>query len=232
MTNTTASVDDMQAKLQAELVQTETRRTRAEQEVGACVARINELTHRLSAIHTATAALASLPPAAPDQEWLDHLNAWHRTLCEELRALPSTIRDAKTLGVQKNLILSIRAIEHGPDVANGTGYDLTNLRLGALMREAGFEPTGADPDRNYSGVMPWFGSLSQVERRVTDWQKQRAEAEARLAEALLDDAERERRTAETKARIDALNAAPVRKIRGDGSMYERHADGRIVEIAS
>ena len=120
----------------------------------------------------------------------------------------------------------------GPDVVNGSGWDLTTLRLGALMRESGYEPTGADPDRHFSGVMPWFGSLPQVERRIADLKKQRAEAEARLDNALLDDAERERRAAENKAHIAAENARPVRKVRGDGSQYERHADGRIVEVAS
>jgi hypothetical protein len=89
-------------------------------------------------------------------------------LCNELRALPERIRDDKTFGLKNNLTLSIRVIDVGPVAANGTGYDLTTLRLGVLMREAGYEPEGADPDRRYCGVMPWFGSLPQVERRIAE----------------------------------------------------------------
>ena len=232
MTKTTAPVDDVLTKLQAELAETETRRNRAEQEVAACLARINVLTGRLTAIHAATAAIANLSPTAPDQEWLDHLNAWRNTLCEELRALPATIRDAHTLGLKTNLVLSIRAIDLGPDVANGTGYDLTTLRLGALMIESGYEVLGADRDRHYAGKLPWHGSLPKVERRLADWRKQRAEAEARLADAVLDEAGRERRVAERKSQIDALNATPVRKTRGDGSQYDRYPDGRRVEVTN
>lgn len=100
------------------------------------------------------------------------------------------------------------------------------------MRHAGFEPAGADRDRNYSGVMPWFGSLPEVERRIAALQKQRDDAQARLDEAMLDDAERERRAVEAKARRDALNAAPQRKVRGDGSQFHRFSDGRVVDVTS
>ena len=129
-----------------------------------------------------------MTPLAPEQEWLDHLIGWRKTLCDELLALPSPIRDSHTLGVQRNLTLSIKTIDVGVAVVNGTGYDLTTLRLGALMREAGYEPTGADPHRNYRGVMPWFGSMPEVERRIQQLTKQRDDAQAMLDEALLDDA--------------------------------------------
>jgi hypothetical protein len=33
-----------------------------------------------------------------------------------------------------------------------SGYDVTTLRLGAPMREAGFEPVGADANRHFSGA--------------------------------------------------------------------------------
>lgn len=79
--------------------------------------------------------------------------------------------------------------------------------------------------------MPWFGSLPEVERRIQQLTTQRAEAQARLDEALLDDAERERLAAEDKARRAALNAAPQRKVRGDGSQFDRYPDGRMVEVS-
>ena len=66
------------------------------------------------------------------------------------------------------------------------------------MREAGYEPPGADPGRHYSGVMPWFGSILEVECRIAKLQQQRDEAQARLDDALLDDTERARRAAEGK----------------------------------
>ena len=228
--DTKSTIDGALKKLQAELTEIEARRTRAEDEVEACCARIDTLTQRMTAIYAASSMLANLPAIGPDQEWLDHLVAWRKTLGDELRALPSTIRDSHTLGLEKNLKLSIQVIAFGPDMTNGSGYDLTTLRLGALMREAGFEPVGADSDRHYSGIMPWFGSLSEVERRISEGKTQYAKAEAHLADALLDDAERERRAIAEKARMAAINAAPVRKTRHDGSIYERYADGRVIEI--
>ena len=146
--------------------------------------------------------------------------------------IPPRIRSDKELGTQQNLTLSIRTIDFGLGVVNGTGYGLDTLRLGALMREAGYAPTGADPDRNYGGVMPWFGSLPEVERRIQQLTKHRAEAQARLDEALLNDADRAAIAAADKARRDALNAAPQRKTRGDGSQFDRYFDGRVVEVTS
>jgi hypothetical protein len=35
-----------------------------------------------------------------------------------------------------------------------------------------------------------------------------------------------------KVRRDAFNAAPQRKVRGDGSQYDRYPDGREVEVSS
>ncbi len=113
-----------------------------------------------------------------------------------------------------------------------TVYDLVTLRLGQLMREAGYEPAGADADRSFSGVMPWFGSLPEVERRIANLQKQRDDAQARLDEALLDDEMRIEREAEATARREAVNALPTRKVRGDGSMYDRFPDGRVVEVTT
>jgi hypothetical protein len=56
--------------------------------------------------------------------------------------------------------------------------------------------------------------------------KRRDDAQARLDEALLDDAEREQLAAQRAAR----NAMPQRKTRGDGSQYDRYPDGRVVEV--
>ena len=87
-----------------------------------------------------------------DERWFALLTAWRTTLCAELLALPSRIRDPHTLDAKRNLELSIRCIDFGLSVVDGTGYGLTNLRLGALMREA--------------RMMPWLGSLPEVEKRL------------------------------------------------------------------
>jgi len=191
-----------------------------------------ELDRRIGNAKMAETTLASLPPVSPDQAWLDHLEAWRKVLCAELLALPNRIRDAHTLGVQTNLTLSIRCIDFGPGVFKNSGYDLPNTRLGELMRAAGYEPEDADPDRNYSGVMPWFGTLPKVEERVKRHAARRAAAQSMLDDALMGDTERTKRDAESKARRDALNALPTRKVRGDGTMFDRYPDGRCVEVTS
>jgi hypothetical protein len=105
------------------------------------------------------------------------------------------------LGVQQNVTLSIRAIDVGLTAFNDTGYDLTNI--------------GADPRVNYSGEMPWFGSLPQVEQRIA----------TAIAVHPLHDA-----VALTPDQLAARNALPVRKTRFDGSQYDKYPDGRRVEV--
>ena len=77
------------------------------------------------------------------------------------------------------------------------GYDLTTLRLGDLM--IGFHlPDGRGPDVNYSGQMPWGGSVPDVEQRIADLAAKRATARAALEDAVLDDDERVARDAEAR----------------------------------
>lgn len=194
-------------------------------------ARCDVLTNRRSDILAARSALANLPDLAPEHEWLNNLTRWRAALCEELLALPVRIRSDHDLGRQRNLKLSIGAIDRGLDTVDGSGYRLETLRLGRLMREAGY--VEAPPaDGEMLGHLPWYGSTPEVEQRIQQINRTRAEAEARLAHALLDDAERERRAADDKARREAERAAPRRKTRADGSQYDRYPDGRVVEITS
>lgn len=225
-----STVDERLAQLREECAALNISRTQAEQDAATYSRQIEERELRIITIHGAAAAIAGLPALAPEQEWRDLLTSWRKTLCDELLALPPRIRDSHTLGVQTNLTISIRIIDFGISAANDTGYNLTTLRLGQLMRESGYEPVGADPNRGYSGVMPWFGSVSEVERRIAKLHKQRDDAQTRLDDALMDDDARAKAAAQSKARIDALNAAPRRKVRGDGSQYDRYPDGRVVEV--
>ncbi len=182
--------------------------TMTQREVSDYVAVTTALDRRLRQAHTATATLAELHE--PDSTWAERLHVWRQTLCDELLALPPRIRDPKLLGVQQNLTLSIRVIDFGPTVLKETLYDLTALRLGALMSEAGFEVVGADPLRNFSGVMPWHGSIKEVEHRMKDVERRRAAAQEALDTALLDDDGRAKREAEAKEYRDALNSMRVK----------------------
>lgn len=203
--------------------------TRAE--VDTYVADTAALDRRILQAGNATATLAALGSAEDDERWRDLLIAARDTLCGELLSLKSPIRDAHTLGVQANLTLSIRIIDFGLKVIKDSGYDLLTLKLGELMRAAGYAPQGADPDRNFSGTMPWFGSLPEVEKRIGALAARREQAQAALDDALMDDAERAERDAAAKARRDALNALPTRKTRGDGSQFDKFPDGRRVEVS-
>lgn len=124
------------------------------------------------------------------------------------------------------------SIDFGLGVLKDQEYELSTLRLGQLMREAGFAVADADPDRNFSGVLSWFGSLSEVEKCCEQHARRRAEAQSMRDEALMDDDERAKPAAENNAHCDALDALPQRKTRGDGSQYDRYPDGRVVEVTT
>src|SRR5688572_14538585 len=72
------------------------------------------LSARILTIRSATAALAAVDPEiAACTKWFEHLTAWRKQLCDELRALPSPIRTDREFGKQRNLQLSILAIDRG-----------------------------------------------------------------------------------------------------------------------
>jgi hypothetical protein len=75
-------------------------------------------------------------------------------------------------------------------------------------------------------ALPWFGPMPAVDDRIRKLTTRYDDAQARLDERLLDDAERERLAAERAAR----NAMPQRKTRADGSQYDKYPDGRVVEV--
>jgi hypothetical protein len=168
----------------------------------------------------AKARLAELDPQiSAATKWRDDLNAWRERLSAQLLALPPT-RDRALIEHAQGLTVSIRAIDHGctywPNGAPGLGGSLV-----AMIQDAGYTPApGA------AGVA-WHGSLTGVEERLKVLTRKRDEAQAALADALLDDETRARRSAEAQAR--AANT-PVRKTRADGSQYDKYPDGRRVEV--
>lgn len=182
--------------------------TGSDRERDAYEARRSLLRQRISQIRAAVSTLVEVEPlVAAAESWRDHLTAWRATLADELLALPPNPRTDKDRGRQQNLMLSIRCIDHGTGVITHTGYGLGTLRLGALMRDAGY--VAAAPVANQLfGELPWFGATPEVEHRLKHLTARRADAEARLADGLLDDDARAARdaarAAQRAARMNAL----------------------------
>ena len=134
------------------------------------------------------------------------------------------IRDPKLLAAQMNLDLSIQFLD-GNRIKDMGGWSLNTLRLGQLLVEHGYVE-GPKIENQIHGTLPWLGSLKDVEARLTTLRADRDAAQRRLDDALLDDAGRAAQAAEIQAR----NAKPQRKVRGDGSVYLKHRDGRVEEV--
>lgn len=179
--------------------------TGTDREREAYEARRSLLRQRISQIRASLSTLAEVEPLVADaQAWREHLTAWRQTLADELLALPPNPRTDKDRGRQHNLMLSIRCIDHGTGVITHTGYGLSTLRLGALMLDAGY--VAAPPVANQLfGELPWFGSMPEVEHRLKHLAARRVEANARLADGLLDDDARMARDAARRARAAHLN---------------------------
>jgi hypothetical protein len=184
------------------------------------------LDRRLTQARDAIATLALLQD--PDPEWWERLKTWRQTLADELlRPIPEPT--PKDLAARRNLTLSILVCDRGPGVLKDSDdYDLQSLRLGALMRADGFEPEGSDPIRAYSGVMPWHGSLKDLERQAKDVARRRRQAQAALDAALLDDDERERQEAEARELNAAYNQMRV-LVNADGGLRVVSRDGDAVD---
>ena len=142
---------------------------------------------------------------APLLKRLDEFADWRARMVDELTALPRTdARDmrkpgirAHTWGRRWNLERSIKALDVGLHLFEGTGYSLENSRLGDLIREAGYEVVGADPSRHYVGSLEgsWLGSEQEIRWQLKDLTARRDRLQAQLAEATLTDAERAERDA-------------------------------------
>lgn len=229
---TTLNIGERLAQLEEELAARKDPLDLTLREADAYLAQTEMISARIYTLRSAPLTLAEVDhKIAADTEWFDFLNTTRKTLCDELMALPPHIRTSHQMGVQQNLKFSIQVIDRGLGVIADSAWELNTLRLGELMKAAGYVE-GPRIENQICGRLPWFGNPPEVERRLKGLQQQRNEAQARLTEALLDDAERAQRAAEDKARRDALNAAPQRKTRGDGSQFDRYPDGREVEVST
>ena len=134
----------------------------------------------------AQAVLASVvPQMAALEEWRAFLVPTRATLCAEVMALgkPSSSRE---FGQRQNLLLSIQVIDRGVRVIEDSGYSLATLRLGALMRAAGFPQSAPVGNQMVGDMSFYYGSLPVVEERIKELTKLRDDAQYRLDAALRD----------------------------------------------
>jgi hypothetical protein len=157
---------------------------------------------------------------------LQHLAEWRKTLCAELLQIKSPVRSREAIERSRDLTFSIRSIDFGFERAAPLGIVTLTGRLGELLRAAGY---ATDLGELY-GPHGWRGSQKQVERRMAQLTARRAQLEALLADALLDDAARVKRDDARRAERARLDALPHRIVRGDGSMFDRYPNGREVDV--
>lgn len=135
------------------------------------------VTNRVNEVRRANATLAEVDPLiAVLTKWRTDLESCRKTLCDELLAAPRPRTDVDR-GQLRNRELSIQSADRGRRVAEGTGWSVDTLRLGELLRAAGYV---AGPD----GQLPWYGALPEVERRLRELHERRDEAQRRLDDAL------------------------------------------------
>jgi len=178
-------------------------------------------------------------PSRPSREWIpaqtamafDRTSPSREIVARLCRGAPPT-HDTYDEALAANLTLSIKVIDEGLPVLEKSTYDLTTIRLAKLMIEDGYGIIGRDPRINFLGTLPWHGSIPEVEERIATVERRRAEAQSALDDALLSDEERAARDAQADIRRAEANAAPTRKVRGDGSQYLKHVDGKIEEVTS
>lgn len=219
------SLDALTAELTAELAAmhdpADSPGTWTARERDAYEMRRRHLVDRLHLIREATATLADLAPRiVAAEQWQTHLNTWRPTLCEELLALPA--RDPRT----RNLELSLRVLDHGMGWMQSSGYSLSTLRLGALMRESGFQPVPV-PNQVF-GELPWYGSLAEVEHQLTTLTRRREAAQAALKEAQLSDDERAHREAASDEMRATYNAMNVRLDAEGKTLVAYGTDGEVL----
>jgi hypothetical protein len=164
---------------------------------------------RLATARKAVSTLAEVAPQiASLTKWRDLLVAWRKTLNDELLALPPA-RTGPALGRRQTLELSIARIDQDLDLGPSGNCVYANLPLDDLMREAGY--AARDLLARARGEN-WLCCMPDAERRIAELQQRRDDAQQRLTEALLTDAERARAAAESAARA-AKFAAMTREER-------------------
>lgn len=168
--------------------------TMTQREMNAYVEQTTRLDRRIAAIRTAAETLAVVPSIDADTKWRDHLTAWRTTLCDELMTIKSPIRDKSIKERADRLVFCTKLIDDGLGVATLPIVTLASSPLGPLMTAAGYATSNPD----LRGPNGWRGSLKEVEQRIKDTTKRRAEAQAGLDVLLRTDEEQAQQEAEDK----------------------------------
>jgi hypothetical protein len=136
-----------------------------------------------SLVARARAAVLTLAKVEPQwgtlTNWRDHLVDWRARLSDELLADEPRNTDPKAQVRINGLKLSIIRIDRGLDLV----HDMlpANLRLDDLMREAGYIPHDAVARAHGEA---WHGSLPDVQARLKELERRRADAWAVLSAAV------------------------------------------------
>ena len=137
-----------------------------------------DLAARIRTVRSAQETLTEVTPLIAEfTKWQADLTGWRKALADELLALHHN--DVR----QHTLRISIQMIDRGRRVAEGSGYDVENSRLGQLMVESGYVASpsvdGAIPQ------LPWAGSLPVIEQRLRELTRRRDEAQRQLDAILI-----------------------------------------------
>jgi len=161
---------------------------RAQAEAGALRSR---LAGQIATAEVAQRTLAEYQPKiAADESYLATLDQMRERLqAERLRWL--TPKTDLARGHLENVQRSLTAVDIGTAGLDGTGWCLDTLRLGKLLGEAG---------------VAWRGGRDDAVRRLRDARTRVDDAQQQLTEALLTDAEREKRDSAAATRAAKENA--------------------------
>jgi hypothetical protein len=140
------------------------------------------LAARIQEARNAANHLAALDvELAPRIKWREHLREWRPIFVAELQACPATADTREAEYRRLGLEISIRAIDRSFPFA--TECYPPNLPLFELMKAAGYVAPQTEP---WNLWRAGYGSLPTVAQRITELQKLRDEAQARLDAALRD----------------------------------------------
>jgi hypothetical protein len=130
--------------------------------------------YRIADARSALAILGDVEPKlAQALKWLHDAGYWRKQSCDKLFDVPSPIRTAAARAAHRTLTLSIQVLDRGPGVLADTGCALETLHLGQLMRESGYEQKVRPPSGEIGLRLPWFGSIPEVTRRITQLEARR-----------------------------------------------------------
>jgi hypothetical protein len=119
--------------------------------------------------------LAKMERIEPLQQWRDLLERCRVQIADELRAIPPR----QDMGRVRNLDYSLKVLFRGRNQVEGTGWCLETLRLGELLREAGYVES-RPVENQMRGELPFVCGLDEADATLRALRQRRAEAQERL----------------------------------------------------